>query len=76
MWVLPACSLGGDLLKLALSVRQSHVEFLGAGHDGFSAQFNKRDKRVEMGGEREGDEVITDATYLVLAERHWAISPA
>ena len=42
MWVLPACSLGGDLLQLALSVRQSNVEFLGAGDESFSAGDNKR----------------------------------
>ena len=35
--VLPARSLGGDLLKLSLSVGESNVELLGAGDDGFSA---------------------------------------
>ncbi len=43
MRVLPACSLGGDLLQLALSVGESHVEFLGALDDGFSTRSkNKR----------------------------------
>ena len=49
---LPAwCSLGGDLLKLAMSVRQSHVEFLGAGHDGFPAQL----KQTRLESEEKGD---------------------
>ena len=41
-------SLGGDLLKLALSVRQSHVKFLGAGHDSFSERSNKDRARSEV----------------------------
>lgn len=40
--VLPACSLGGDLLKLSLSVGQSDVELLGAGNDSFSVRKKTR----------------------------------
>ena len=66
MWVLPAYSLGGDLLQLALSVRQSSVEFLGALHDGLSIN-TKTNALSNLCTQRFPYQ--ESETYLVLAER-------